>query len=140
MKALYVESSAVLRWLLAEPSGEEVLRKMGSYEPVVSSVLTLVETQRALARFERQGALKAAQSQRLSAMFLREADSWTLLDLTRPILERAAGTFPVEPLRTLDALHLATALEFLRLYDQLAILSCDQRILSNLPALGLPAA
>jgi hypothetical protein len=140
VKALYLESSAALSWLLAEPVGEEVLEKIGSFDAVVSSVLTAVEIERSLARFERKGSLLPSQRQRLSAVFRRAADSWLLLDVTPPVRERAGNPFPVEPVRTLDALHLATALEFLNLYDHLMVLSYDQRILANLPALGLPAA
>jgi predicted nucleic acid-binding protein len=140
MKGLYVESSAVLRWILAEPAAETIMERIGAHEHVVSSVLTVVETERALLRFEQQGSLKPAQCAGLAAMFHRAADSWSFLEVTSKIRERAGRSFPVEPLRTLDALHLATALEFLNLYDELTVLSYDQPILANLAALGLSAA
>ena len=50
---------------------------------------------------------------------------------------RAGQAFPVEPVRTLDALHLASALEFLVLFPDLKVLSLDDRVLANLPQLGL---
>ncbi|TVR90853.1 MAG: hypothetical protein EA428_07160 [Spirochaetaceae bacterium] len=58
--------------------------------------------------------------------------------MTPEIQRRAAESFPVEPLRSLDALHLATALSFLELYSDLRVLSFDTRILDNLGALGVP--
>ncbi len=51
-----------------------------------------------------------------------------------------SGVFPVEPIRTLDALHLASALELLRLFPDLTVLSFDRRIVENLAPLGLGAA
>jgi hypothetical protein len=42
-----------------------------------------------------------------------------------------------EPVRNLDAVHIATALEVQELYPDLEVLSLDQRILDNLVPLGL---
>lgn len=69
------------------------------------------------------------------------AEEWVQRGLLRPPLRlRAAGAFPVEPVRTLDALHLASALELLRVHPDISVLSFGRRILDNLPALGLGAA
>jgi len=35
-------------------------------------------------------------------------------EITAEVQERACGKFPVEPVRTFDAIHLSTALEFLK--------------------------
>jgi predicted nucleic acid-binding protein len=140
MKALYVESSAVLRWLLAEPAAEVVMKQIEAHKHVVSSALTIVETERALLRFEHQGSIKPAQRAKLAAVFRRAANAWSLREITTGIRERAGKPFPVEPVRSRDALHLATVLEFLDVYDELAVLSYDQRILANLAALGLSVA
>jgi hypothetical protein len=53
------------------------------------------------------------------------------------VLRRAGRTFPVEPVRTLDAIHLATALEFTAVYPDLRVLSYDRRIRGNAEALGI---
>ena len=62
------------------------------------------------------------------------------MSLTTGVLARAGRAFPVEPVRTLDAIHLATALEFLAAFPDLAILALDRRVLANAIALGLAAA
>ncbi len=56
------------------------------------------------------------------------------------ILERAGKPFPREPVRSLDAIHLASALELLQAFPELKVLSHDAGILANLPELGLPSA
>lgn len=59
-----------------------------------------------------------------------------LVELAPPILERALEPFPV-PVRTLDALHLAT-LEFLRARGNPASLaSYDDRLVAGASALGI---
>jgi hypothetical protein len=59
-----------------------------------------------------------------------------LLELTQPILARALQPFPV-PVRTLDALHLAT-IDFIRGQGETAELaSYDNRLMVAARALGI---
>jgi predicted nucleic acid-binding protein len=53
-------------------------------------------------------------------------------------VERARRPFPLEPIRTLDALHLAAALHFQHELLGLTVLSLDARVRQNAEALGLP--
>jgi predicted nucleic acid-binding protein len=62
-----------------------------------------------------------------------------LIELVPPVLARALEPFPV-PVRTLDALHLAS-IEFLRRQGQIIELaSYDDRLLLASKALGIPIA
>ena len=140
MSTLYIETSAILHWLFAEASADRVLEVINEHERVVSSVLSIVETERALIRTEIGGDLTPAQRQKVYGVFHRSIGGWHFRDITAAIRDRAGKPFPAEPVRAMDAIHLSTALEFLALYPDLALLSFDQRILANLPALGLPAA
>lgn len=65
---------------------------------------------------------------------------WALMEMTGPALERARVAFPSEPVRTLDAIHLAAAAEFRQALGPLTMLSLDERIRANAPALGLTPA
>jgi hypothetical protein len=53
------------------------------------------------------------------------------------ILGRVTQTFPREPVRTLDAIHLTTALLHATEIGALAVLSIEQRVRANADALGL---
>ena len=64
------------------------------------------------------------------------AANWTLYSLHSEIVERARLPFPHEPVRSLDALHLAAALVARDIRPQLAFLSLDQRLRENAAALG----
>jgi len=54
------------------------------------------------------------------------------------VVERARRPFPVEPVRTLDALHLSSAVVASARVTDLAILSLDERVRAAGRALGLP--
>jgi hypothetical protein len=53
------------------------------------------------------------------------------------IIERARRPFPVEPVRTLDALHLSSALIASARVADLALLSLDERVRTAGRVLGL---
>jgi len=59
------------------------------------------------------------------------------MEVSEQVRELAGRPFPVEPLRTLDALHLASALLFMQVYPELQILTYDRRIAENAQALGI---
>ena len=54
------------------------------------------------------------------------------------VVERARRPFPVEPIRTLDAIHLASALLASARVADLGLLSLDERVRTAGRALGLP--
>lgn len=137
MKTVYLETSALLAWLFGEPYGTLVAKSIDRSGLVIASVLTLLETERALIRAETQRALGARDTQVLRGLVARARSGWMLMELSPEVLARAAQPFPVEPVRTLDAIHLATALVFLKAYPDLRVLSQDRRIVANVEALGL---
>jgi predicted nucleic acid-binding protein len=65
------------------------------------------------------------------------AQRWTLLALDEEILERARRPFPAEPVRTLDAIHVASAVTARRAVPDLAMLTLDGRIRQAAARLGL---
>jgi len=136
----YVETSALLRVLL---DGDEALRPELSGAGLVTSALTFVEAGRAIARARRERRLDARsgrEAERQLAAFERSCDTLAMEEGT---LRRARDDFPIEPVRTLDAIHLASV----RVLDDelggLEVVSCDERVRRNAAALGfvvLPAA
>ena len=137
MTSLYLESSALLTWLLGEPRAEEVRSRVDSSKVVVTSVLTLVEVERALIRAESRQLLTAAQTENLRGLLARCRRGWILMEISAEVRSRASRPFQAEPLRTIDAIHLATALIFIRAFPDLHLMSYDQRILENARALGI---
>ena len=139
---LYVDSSAVLAWLLGEERGQQTVDLLSRAEPVCSSRLTLVECDRALLRCETEGRLVEAERAELSALVATAATHWQQLAITESILDRARLPFRSHQVRTLDAIHLATALDSRAAVPDLAVLTLDDRMRRAARALGfevLPA-
>ncbi|MBC8088820.1 MAG: hypothetical protein H7Z40_16265 [Phycisphaerae bacterium] len=82
---------------------------------------------------------RISQSYELAAlrMFDVAEATWDVHDLSDGILKGARAEFPVEPVRTLDALHLSTAMEFYEAFGELTMLSFDERVRVNASALGM---
>ena len=87
---------------------------------------------------QKQAEVSAADAERVRGSFARIVRTWIIRELSADILDRAAKEFPIEPVRSLDAIHLATSLGFLRIFPDLRILSFDGRVVSNAEALGIP--
>lgn len=136
----YAESSAVLAWLLGEPAGVDVRRLLAGAERVVSSTLTEVECARALSRGVGSGRIGSGDELAALRLMDEAGAAWTTLAMSGRVLARARTPFPVEPVRTLDALHLATALAFREELPDLVVLSLDERVRANAKALGIETA
>jgi predicted nucleic acid-binding protein len=136
---VYAETSAVLRWLCAEEGGEAIRATLAAADKVISSRLTLIETRRVLRRAERGGRITAAAAADLLAAFAQAASTWAIVEISEEIARRAEEGFPDEPVRTLDAIHLASALFLRQSFPELVVVSVDQRLRANAALLGFRA-
>lgn len=135
--SVYAESSAVLAWLLDEQSAAEVRRVLSSADLIVASDLTLIECDRVLLRALTVGELREADAADRRAHLVEVASHWHTLRIGPEIVERARQPFPGEPIRTLDAIHLASALAARAAISGLKLLSLDDRIRRAGSRLGL---
>jgi predicted nucleic acid-binding protein len=127
-EVLYVDTSAVLRAVLERGVTPAVEAKLGAAQFLITSRLSLVETARALIRLRDEG---VPESQVADAG--REIDAiWarcTIWELTAAVCGLAATVAPTTPLRTLDALHLATyLLARRRIGGDIELLTTDARL------------
>ena len=137
MTATYVETSALLAWVYDEESAPRIGEALETSDGLVASSLTAVEARRALARDEATNVHDARRRRAHAGRLSIVLDALMEMDLTDSVRERCARPFPVEPIRNSDAVHLATALEFLELYPDLRVLTLDWRVRENAEALGL---
>lgn len=135
--SLYVESTGVLAWLLGEPRGEDARSLLATARQVLTSELTLIECDRVLIRAESLGEVTAVTKADLTATLRRAAVRWSILKMDGDVVARARRPFPLEPVRTLDAIHLASALVARSAVKDLAVLSLDDRIRAVGRPLGL---
>jgi uncharacterized protein with PIN domain len=140
VRIVYAESSAVLSWLLGEAGQQAVVDELAQADRVVTSVLTVIECSRALPRARDMRRVKPAEELAALRLLDQAAASWSVLDISDRVADRARGAFPHEPVRTLDALHLATAVAFADALGALRVLSLDDRVRQNASALGMELA
>lgn len=133
---LYAESSAVLAWVFRESPALDVKHLLDQADVVCASSLTVVECHRALVRSHALGEVSEHEAGQRRAFLDSAMQAWAVLDLAPEILGRARRRFPAEPLRTLDALHLASALAAKVAMPDLALLSLDTRVRASGEALG----
>jgi predicted nucleic acid-binding protein len=127
-EVLYVDTSAVLRAVLERGVTPDVEAKLGAAQFLITSRLSLVESGRALIRLRDEG---VAESRVADAG--REIDAiWarcTIWEMTAAVCDLAATVAPTTPLRTPDALHLATyLLARRRIGGDIGLLTTDARL------------
>ena len=132
----YLDASVLLRHILL---GEEPIRHALEFPRVVSSELIEIECRRVLHRCRLAGELTdealTVARERLDEV-LAGID---LLEISRQIKQRAMDPFPVN-VRTLDALHVATALMVGEDAGGVALFSHDEGMNRCARSLGINAA
>jgi hypothetical protein len=103
---------------------------------VITSDLTLVECDRALQRATRAMQLSEADAADRRAHLNEAAAAWHVLRVHPAGIDRARRDFPSEPLDTLSALHLASALVARSAIPGLAVLALDDDVRRNAQLLG----
>jgi predicted nucleic acid-binding protein len=130
----YLETSAVVAALLEnDPAAAEALRSPGRR---VTSALTVAEVRRMIVRATLARRLDADTEVRVTHAALTLFETCELHAVGAEILERVARAFPREPVRTLDAIHLATIEAVITHPPHTTIVTRDHRIRDNALALG----
>jgi predicted nucleic acid-binding protein len=127
-EVLYVDTSAVLRAVLERGLTPDVEAKLGAAQFLITSRLSLVESGRALTRLRAEGATEttiADAGHEIDAIWAR-CSVW---EMTAAVCDLAMTIAPASPLRTLDALHLATyLLARRRIGGDIELLTTDARL------------
>jgi len=114
---VYLDSSALVKLPVREPESGALAEFLRGHSERVSSALSLTEVLRALGR----AGFGVAERRRAREILTRVA----LVDVDRRTLAAAAALDP-PALRTLDAIHLATALTLRE--DLAALVTYDRRL------------
>jgi predicted nucleic acid-binding protein len=134
----YIESSALVAALLEGDTS--VVKEVPRGTQQVTSALTLAEAARAIIRARATGRL-TAEEERAAVRALQTFERRCfILDVDRAVLDRVRRPFPVEPIRTLDAVHLATAEHLGEPPPLVTIVTRDSRVRENAEALGYAVA
>ena len=106
----YFDTSSLLKFIIKEIGSEENLNIWNLSDEKVCSQLTRTEMHSALMRKVREGSISAsAMRARLNAMDKLFADV-VLVDITSEVIDASCELVKELPLKSADAIHLATAL------------------------------
>lgn len=130
----YIDSSVILRKLLRERDAIADLTQWRLF----SSQLLDVEVRRTLQRCHFEGVLAAQPFARRLQEWYAFRDAVDLVSVSGGILSRAAEPFPTL-IKTLDAIHLATALAWARqTQEPIIVLTHDRQFGIAASACGFP--
>lgn len=130
---IYLDSAAVVKLVRQEEHSAELVAWLNAHDdaPLVSSSLVEVEVPRALRRSAPQALVGVPAA--VGRLFRLEIDS---------TIRATAAAFADPTLRSLDAIHLATAQVLINESGSslLAFVTYDRRLLDSAKAAGLPTA
>ena len=126
----------MLAWLVGEEAGYRVREVLRRAALVTASDLALLECDRVLIRAVTLGEIDEATAADRRVLLNAAAAHWHLWRVSSEIVDRARRPFPAEPVRTLDAIHLASALAVRSAVPGIELLSLDDRIRRSGKQLG----
>ncbi|HUZ07552.1 MAG TPA: type II toxin-antitoxin system VapC family toxin [Candidatus Paceibacterota bacterium] len=136
---MYLDSAIITKLLVREEDSEWFENNLAG-EPLWSSELSLAEVHSAILIKERTGHISAAERKNAVARFqwMHDTEQLRFHPLSRLVAERAAGLLvschPDVALRSLDAIHVATALLYLRG----SLCATDRKMRAAAQRIGLP--
>ncbi|HVH56931.1 MAG TPA: type II toxin-antitoxin system VapC family toxin [Vicinamibacterales bacterium] len=104
----YFDTSALVKRYVNERGRREVLRLLRRHE-VVTSALVTVELRSAFRRRLAEGTLHEQQLAEILKRIDADREFWALIDVSTSVLAAAERLVGSQPLRTLDAIHVASA-------------------------------
>ena len=130
----YIESSALVAALLEHDA--EALTSLRARVRWITSALTFAEAARAIIR-ARVAERLTPDAERAAVRALRRFERRCyVVAVTDDVLARVERPFPVEPVRTLDAVHIATVESLGDSPQLISIVTRDHRVRENAKALG----
>lgn len=106
----YYDTSALVKQYLQEAGSSLVLELLRSGDKVYTAHLTYAETHAAFSRRSREGRLTRETTRRLALRFDKDWETYEIVILSENVLRLARQMLYRHPLRSADAIHLASAL------------------------------
>lgn len=134
----YFDTSALIKRYVDEAGRREVLQLLRRYDCVTSAVLP-VEIRSALRRRVSEGTLDEERVPEILKRFATDRAFWTLVEVSNDVLGAAETLVATHPLRTLDAIHVASAQLFSARIaaPDLVFVSADARQTAAATAVGM---
>ena len=138
MSWAYFDTSALIKRYVDEAGRREVLQLLRRHQCVTSQLVS-VELCSASRRRATDRSLDARRVPEILKRFAADREFWALIEVTSEVLQTAERLVAAHPLRTLEAIHVASAELFAdRLASaELTFVSADSRQTAVAAALGM---
>lgn len=103
--SVYIDSSALAKRYVTEIQSQITNSYLESVQAPITSVLTIVEVRRVIGRY-----VSSIEGVMAGTLLKRDLSSMVLVEVSPEIVENAAEIAARTQLRTLDSLHLASAM------------------------------
>lgn len=130
MTMLYWDTSALVKQFIEEAGTDKALSLRTGSPPHATATITYTETFSALRRRVRESVLGAPEYDEIVRRFLQDWPTYVRMNLDEVVLARSKALLERYPLRTLDAIHLASAIELQsHLEEPSVLISADTQLL-----------
>lgn len=137
MSLAYFDTSALLKNYIREAGSARVRGLLASYE-FLSSAITPIELHSAVQRRRRQGEITEPSYNSIVSRVGSDRLYWELVEPAPQVLTRAEELVLTEKIRTLDAIHIASALIVQQsISTPFPFVSADERQLTAAQSCGL---
>jgi predicted nucleic acid-binding protein len=127
MRADFYDSSAFVKLFVSEAGTTAMLQMYASADRRIVSKLAFLEVRSAIRRLELDSSLTLARAVIARDLLSAEAERIEVVSLTDEIVDAAQEIMDRRAIRTLDAIHLATAMS-LGLSTELVLVTSDDRL------------
>jgi len=109
---VFFDTSAWAKRYIHEPGSDKVEDVLRGTSETAVSLLCPPELVSALSRLRRQSLISTSDYNRIKSALFQEIEDISVSSISIPVVEKAINLLEFHPLRTLDALQIACALEW----------------------------
>lgn len=130
MSLAYFDTSTLVKNYVRETGSSRVRALLARYE-FLSSAITPIELQSAVQRRHRQREITQANYNSIISRVANDRSYWQLVEVVPQVLSKAEELINTENIRTLDAIHIASAIIIQESFPTpLPFISADERQLA----------
>jgi predicted nucleic acid-binding protein len=130
---VFIDSSSLAKRYILERGSDQVEEIFAKATQTAISLIAPPELISALSRLRRQAVISNGQDSLVKRALFEDIEDMTICDLTVDVIKKTIGLLETHPLRTLDAIQVASALE----WQAELFVSSDRRQLSAAKESGL---
>lgn len=109
---VFIDSSALVKRYIEEPGSDRVGELIGKAKEVAVCIVCVTEVLSACNRLVREKKINSEQYEWIKKEFLLDMGECIMIDITNEVIIRSIQCLEKGALRSLDALHVASAIEY----------------------------